>query len=586
MVKTKAKKAKKKKKVTLTPHELEKRAHQKEVRSVLFNIGYSRIPRIDGKEFTYSGRKSEIDDMFYNENVLLLVEYTTADDTGKHLINKKVFCDLVNNDPTAFIEFILEEPKFKHVKEIFAEKILNKYTINQIQLKMIYASKKQISDDHKNLVAVAYFDYPIVKYFQSITKVIKKTAIYEFHEFIKIRNECFGDNINNSNFKSENTYDGHILPEEHSSFKRGYKLISFYIDANALMRRAYVLRNGGWRDVGLVKPYQRLLFSKKISSMRKYLNDENRVFVNNIIATLPEDKVKLFSKDGAEIIISDSGDMTTKDKTKVQPATISIEDEVNIIGIIDGQHRAFSYHEGDDKYEKKIAKLRKIQNLLVTGILFPKAESDVDRLKFQAKLFLEINSNQTSATSALKHDIESYLEPYSSTSIAKHVLEKLNKSGALSTFFESYWFETDKIKTTTIISYGLKPLVKLSGDDSLFHLWKNKNKEELKKKTNSSLLSEYNDFCIKELQILFSSLRSSFPNERWKITKRDTDYVVNITFINAAINCLRELIRAGKTGDIEYYKEKFKDIANFNFKTYKTTHYRQMGVDWYAQYFK
>ena len=49
--------------------------------------------------------------------------------------------------------------------------------------------------------------------------------------------------------------------------------------------------------------------------------------------------------------------------------------------------RTYAYHEGDDIYEPHIAKLRKIQNLLVTGILFPQKESKESRLKFEANLF-------------------------------------------------------------------------------------------------------------------------------------------------------------------------------------------------------
>ena len=76
--------------------------------------------------------------------------------------------------------------------------------------------------------------------------------------------------------------------EEKSSFKEGYKIISFYIDAASLLKRAYVLRQEGWRKKENVGYYQRMLDSKKIVGMRRYLSTEGRVFINNIIAQLIE----------------------------------------------------------------------------------------------------------------------------------------------------------------------------------------------------------------------------------------------------------------------------------------------------------
>lgn len=576
------KKAKQKK---LTPQEIDQRNHKKEIRSFLKNIGYTRLPSVDGKEFFFSGRTSELDDLFYNENIVLIVEYTTGD-PGDHLLKKKIIYDLILEDKYTFLNFLISEKNFSKVKEIFDAKIFPKYTLSQIQIRILYASKQKIAQEHKDLVSVTYLDYHVVKYFESISRVIKKTAIYEFHDFLGIKNRSFASNINSSPIRSTSTYDGHILPEEHSSFKNGYKLISFYIDANSLMRRAYVLRNGSWRDKGQISLYQRLLSPKKISSMRKYLNGEQRVFVNNIIATLPEDKVSLYTEKNEKINITDSGCMQSEDATKVQPAKISIEDEVNIIGIVDGQHRTFAYHEGNDKYEKKIAELRNIQNLLVTGILFPKNEPNIERLNFQAKLFLEINSTQQSAASSLKHDIESSLDPFSTTSIAKYVINELNEAGALANLFELWWYEKNKIKTTTIISFGLRPIVKLNGDDSFYSLWNNSSKDELKNGTNYGLLREYQNFCVKELRILFSALKQSIKKERWAISRRGNDAILNLTFINAAINCMRQLIRHDISGDFQYYKDKFKDIDSFDFSTYKTTHYNRMGVDWFNLYFK
>lgn len=575
-----------KRKVKLTDQQKEQNLHKREIRTLLKNIGYTRITRIEGKEFIYDNRTSELDDIFYYENIILLVEYTVGK-PNDHLLKKKIIYDKINNDKMSFIQFLMDEEKFKHFNSIISENILKKYQITQIQLKIVYASKQSIASEHKeNVPDVKYFDYPIVKYFESIAKVIKKSAAYEFHDFLSIDNTDIGENILQTTAGSSNDYLGHILPEEHSSYKTGYKLISFYIDASSLMKRVYVLRKNGWRSKEHIGFYQRMLNAAKINAMRKYLNDEGRVFVNNIVATLPEEKVKLYDSDDNEIKIDANGYISSKNNTKVQPAKIRITDEVNIIGIVDGQHRTFAYHEGTDKYEEKISQIRKIQNLLITGILFPQNERERDRRKFEAKLFLEINSNQQSASTALKHEIEAELAPFSSTSIAKFVINKLNDSGPLSTLFELYFYERNKIKTSTIISFGLKPLLKFDGIDSLYSLWDNTNKEDLKKKENDELLEAYKVFCIKEIRLMFEAFKSQLSTNKWEISRLSADGVLGITFINGVINCLRKLIENKETGDKKYYEHHLKDIDKFDFKKYKTSHYRKMGEDLYNKYFK
>ena len=88
--------------------------------------------------------------------------------------------------------------------------------------------------------------------------------------------------------------------------------------------------------------------------MRKYLSEKERVFINNIITTISEDKVKLFDDKDNELRIGEDGQFINSSQTRVTPTRIEITDECNIIGLIDGQHRTFAYHEGDDIYEDKI----------------------------------------------------------------------------------------------------------------------------------------------------------------------------------------------------------------------------------------
>ncbi len=566
----------------------EQSQQQKEIRVLMENMGFKRAPGIDDTQFVYDGRTSELDDIFFQENIIVLTEYTVEKKVSVHLTGKKIIYDLINADTSAFMKFLLNNDSFKAFQKSFKSSEADKYSLKQLQVKIIYASKYQIPTEHKELVEkVTYFDYPIVKYFESIAKIIKRTAKYEFFDFLEIPFSKVGSAILNTSTRSNDDFQGHILPEEHSSFKDGYKIVTFYIDAESLLKRAFVLRKDGWRNSNNVGLYQRMLLAPKMRDLRKYLQDEERVFINNIIVTIPIEKVKLFDDSGAEIQFDDDGNIKNSEETKIQPTKISIDSVSNIIGIIDGQHRSYAYHEGDDVYEKSIAKLRGKQNLLVTGILYPKNEIEDKRLKFEAKLFLEINAKQAGADVNVKQAIESLLNPFSTISISKYVINKLNMGGPLGTLFTQYWYERTKIKTASIISFGLRPLLKLDGVDSTYKLWTNPNKSELKTKNeNFELLQEYKVFAFDEIRYLLIAFKDLIPPEKWSINKTEPTAILNVTVINGIINLLRILIENGKTGDVAYYKSKLTGVDSFDFKSYKSSQYRQMGQALYDQFFK
>jgi DGQHR domain-containing protein len=424
-----------------------------------------------------------------------------------------------------------------------------------------------------------------MKYFERIAKVIKRSARYEFFKFLGTDYNKFGENIKKGHLGSNTKFSGHILPEEHSNYKEGYKIISFYIDADSLMRYAYVLRRDGWKNESTIGFYQRMFSADKISKMRSYLYNKDRVFVNNIIAVLPREKIKLYDKDKEEIRVGKDGNFIATDTSRVQPTVVEIDNDTNIIGIVDGQHRLYSYHEGTDKFEKKIALLRTVQNLLVTGILYPETEDEEKKLKFEAELFLEINSNQTNAASELKQEIELMINPFSPTSVAKSILNALNESGPLESLFEQHFYEKGRLKTASIISYGLKPLVKFDGNDSLRKIWTHPDKNSLREQNDYILLNSYKEFCVNEIRKIFIGFKANVDPDSWTSERLNHKGILRVTAINGIINCLRLLIENDKTGDMDYYKKKLKGIAEFPFKDYKSSQYRKMGEEIYRRFF-
>lgn len=595
MIMTKKKASKKRKRVILTEEELQRRGHIKDIRTTMGNIGFHRVNGIDGNNFVYKSRESELDDVFVYENLILLAEYTSVQNVSTHLLKKKVFYDLVNNSYRDFIEFALEEPKLKAFSEYYNNEIKNRYQVGQLRIRIIYCSIKTIDAQLKELLkenkSVYFYDYDVVHYFKFLSSTIKRSARYELYHFLNVKASEIGNCV--SDLPGLDKYKGNILPVEKSSFKDGHNIISFYIDAASLIRRAYVLRQESWREDDAGGFYQRMVIGKKISGMRKYLANEGRVFINNIIATLSNDSAQLLDSDGKVVKISDKGFFEGNEShDQVMPAQVQIEDLPNIIGLIDGQHRVYAYHEGTDVYEEKIAELRVQQHLLVTAVLFPKTVSVGARRQFEATLFREINNNQTNISSQLKQDIDVMISPFSSTSICKGVISKLNESGPLSDIISVRSYDKGKLKTASIVSYGLIPLVKYddsSESDSLYRLWPNPDKKKLNKDCEDfELKKQYVDFCAEKIRDILIALKRIVPKESWCVyDPKKKQGTLSVTFINGFLNVLRCQIKdTGVLFSQEEYYQKLKDIKLDKLKEYKSSQYNKMGRMIYDTYLK
>jgi hypothetical protein len=93
-------------------------------------------------------------------------------------------------------------------------------------------------------------------------------------------------------------------------------------------------------------------------------------------------------------------------------------------------------------------------------LLYPHGFNKSERIKFEATLFLEINATQASAKSDLKQAIGLILHPFAPESIAREVVNYLNESsGPLVGQFEKHFYEKNKLKTTSVVSYAVKQVV-------------------------------------------------------------------------------------------------------------------------------
>jgi len=546
---------------------------RKDIRQIFDNAGFVLVPQED-VAIEIDGQKSDLDNIFIFENIVVIAEDTIIKDTNAHLRKKAEFFQHCKNNKTATVEFLSKNiPAFKNSSA-------SKFSVNDLHFVFLYATLTEINLLHqKRYPLLIFMDQKIMSYFLSLSKTIKKSARFEMFKFFGISLDKIGSQKSSS---LDAGYTGLILPETPSGFPKGYLLISFLIDPATLLKQSYVLRKDGWLDDDFV--YQRILIRSKISNMRKYLTEEGRVFVNNVIVTLP-DNIQLLNINTKNPINRPINTSAIKD-----PVIIKIPQQAGNVGIIDGQHRVFSYHEGDDIHEKIISKIRGEQHLLATGIIFPKNISAIERMKFEAKLFLEINDKQTRTRAALRQVIGTIINPFSEISIAKMVVNELAKRDPMEGILEQHFFDKGKLKTTSIVSYGVKHVVKLSGSDSFFDVWSNRDKNILLRSKNKKLLDQYVKYCTDEVAVFLKAFKNNIPTNLWT-TNQKISRVLTVTTVTGLMHCMRFLIKNKKRGNYDYYNKRFKKLNGEilfipeEFE-YKSSHWKDLGNKIYKICFK
>lgn len=566
-------------KKVLSAQEKAQRSQIRSVRRMFGRLGFSRAAS-DGKEITFKNRTGEFDDIFISENVMVLCEYTVGQPGTSHVAGKSFLFNQINSNQSDWVKFAVEA--YPDVREIFNG---SSYDHDDYRVCICYFSGQGVSDEiESQLKFVSFIDGTKFRYFEALAKTIFRTARWEFFKYLKLDYSEIGSQVTTSQ-TSIQPFPGYVLPEKFSSFPKGFKVVSFYADPNSLLAMSYVLRRDSWRDEEGI--YQRVLQRVRMNQMRKYLTTEERVFVNNIIVTLPSD-TQLNEKDNP------GKNIDPKKLAKVKELTVAVPLRSNTIGIVDGQHRVFCYHEGEDKYEAHISTLRSRQNLLVTGVIYPDDYAEVDKRRFEAKLFLEINDKQKRTGSELKQSIELILNPYSNIAISKAVVQRLNATGPLKGLLQTNYFDpTNLIRTTSIVSYGLRPLLRLDGGDSLFSAWSEPRKimlQGLQKSqaggSDEGLLADYVLYCTRAINDLLVAIKLNDDPDRWKLAESARERHLSPTILNGYFYCLRLLVRNGKVGTRSSYQSALNGVKLFDYSKYKSSHWNQLGSMFYEKYFQ
>jgi DGQHR domain-containing protein len=555
----------KRKRKPVDPAVLEKRRFARRIRAVFTNMGFEYF-KTDLKEAKFGVKTGELDAVFVFENLILIVEDTTAAKPFDHAKNKKLLADQILANKPQFLAWLKGE--------FPGNEALAAYSANRFRVFFLYASlhDMDLSDDDVALLKpMLIVTSKALNYFYKLASNIRRSSRTELYRYLDLKSADIGQ-VTSSNQKSA-IETAIISPVDSTGFSNGIRLVSFMISADTLLRNAFVLRKDNW-DLS-IELYQRLIESTRINKIRKFVATEGSAFLNNIIVSLPAD-VAFQASDGTAVDLDDIQDY--------DGYRMTIPDEFNSICLIDGQHRVYAHYEGTDALEPKVSAIRKKMHLLATGLVFPSEMGSLDRRKIESSIFLDINSNTKPVPPDVLLAIETLRDPYADIAVARQVLERLNKMSAFKNMFQLSQVEDAPIKVASIIKFALRYLVDIDeradGSHNLFTEWSRNDEKRatLRKKKSPSLLAEYVEYAALNLNLYFSALRSCHGSEWGTLDSK----ITSTTVINGMIIALRRALPAIGLLNFAEYQTLVKgwviDFSKANF-TYSSSQYGRFSVE-------
>lgn len=548
----------------------EKRRFSRSIRVMFENMGFTYIPT-EGVEGRFGNKTGELDSVYMHENILLIVEDTTATThVFEHAKNKCLLAKEIDSHKSDFIDWL---------KSNFADhhSSLSKYSPRRFRIFFLYVSMvdMELNNDSVALLQPMKIVSPsALGYFDKLAKAIRRSSRTDFWRFLDLKSKDVGAANATNDVKTINTTI--ISPEDNTGFSNGVRLVSFMISADVLLRNSYVLRKDNWGYS--TNLYQRMVDSTRITGIRKYIASEGAAFLNNIIIGLPED-VTFQTGSKSPVKIDEVQDYSAYRMT--------IPDEFNSLCIIDGQHRVFAHFEGTDDLEPQIAALRSKVHLLATGVVFPSNMTELERLQLQSEMFLNINSNTKPVPADVLLAIQSLRAPFTDAAVARRVLEDLNSRNSFRGLFQLTQMDRAPIKIASIVKFALRYLVDVDSDAGLFSQWvaQNESHRALESKKNLELLDAYIKFCGRTLDAYFGALKKSHPDD-WGVSGAK---ITSTTVINAMIIALRKSIPTVGVLDFTQYDALIQnwdiDFSRSNFK-YSSSQYARFSQDILRDMFK
>ena len=548
--------SKKHKKKALSPEALQKReasAFHRKICKMLCDMGFAYVAT-EGREFNLGNRRIEIDAAYVKDNIVLLCEDTIAkNNISDHVLKKQEAAEKIKNDKQGFLNWFVKQSPV-------AEKQQEEFGVPRIRVFSLYFSKYHSNwtkEDEARYSCLRLVPVRVLEYFRWMSQCIKLSAIYEVYRYLGLKMRDVGV-IDNRGVDS--VFDAPIVyPTQFIGGDERVRVVSFMISAEEMLKISYVMRRDGWENPDV--DYQRLIEKIKIKRIREFLCTNQTTFYNNIIAVLP-DTVKV----GAPRVESKSIFAVSDEPKKW--TQLSIPRDFNTIGIIDGQHRVYAYHEGG-KLDGKVSVLRKKLHLLVTGIVFPETMPEIEVRKIQSKIFVDINGNAKPVDAGLLLHIKKMQAPLADTSLAQDVIDSLNRRGLFEDKFQESKLSTGKIRSASIVKFALRYLVAIDpveGKGSFIKYWG--GDVAALRSENEDAMESYIGFCAKSLDDYFLSVQRTFAAD-WKWEGGST-LLPSVVTINGFLLALSKVLLKEGPQTKAYYFEKFKKLkVDFSKKKFK-----------------
>ncbi len=319
--------------------------------------------------------------------------------------DKIKFCDTKGHTP--FVSFEYDETKFV----FFCKKGNKKTDIKKVIIDVQNTIEVKLKEDTKRLRC-----YLITESIPSVSKkyneeYLKKPNIIIHKEYKNIFLEI--DNLQQIsgiavakkrffelvNYSEKNEF---VFPAIKSKLS-GKSVYSFFASPKDLLSFSTVARRMNETDLF----YQRIIKKDRIGKIRKFVEENQGYFPNNIILSVITPKLVKFTEfnSGFGNLYIQTGRIPDSEKFTV-----------NIMNIVDGQHRLFACADIEDM---------KVPVLVLEGL----------NTSEERKLFLDINKEQKPIPSDLVWDLESEINIDSARGRISWVVKELNKKKHLPFFF-------------------------------------------------------------------------------------------------------------------------------------------------------
>ena len=480
----------------------------------------------------------EIDVLGVYKNIVIFVECVGEEKFG----NKA-------KDFNSEIEQIQKNPEFlKTLKNSNSEffdkhkKTIENFKNDTIVIKLIVSSKKDETIEEKKTWRGKLFVWgrEEIEYFKVISDTAYRYCKFEIFRSLKIEPTDIIEEI-------------HQLPKKTYIMGIGEKdkdryLVNFLFPVKDLLKLSFISRYHYTEEEG----FQRLADKVKLRDMRGYLIKKREPYPNSLLVLLhPDIKISKFKKSWIANVDKSMQKYCEKNLFK-----ITIPERYGVFLIIDGQHRLFSfaqdcYHifekckneEERKKFKEDDCAIKKLANelqLAVTGIKF-KNKGEKFFHKAGEKLFFEINTTHTKIKPEDVIDLMEIFYPDNPISKSNELLKKLNEKGPLANKIKVKFWQSKKIKRTSLIMYGGIKFIfnKKSNTFSIFDLIFKSQKK----------IKEYSDFChviitnyLFALKELINEKDKSKCEEIWSDIGLKNYYLTSAVGLGALLRLLRHLL--------------------------------------------